>query len=154
MTTTCSLAPVLAPLAACAPRANDPADVQAIKQLMSDCLKAISAGGAAAVVAAMTDKTAWLEPHTAPLVGRDASAGPACRESARRKWGPSGGLAPTSAGHVHPAHGAAGPPASGRILQPYRLATANALPAPWRLSPGLAIWRAARPALPVIAPPP
>jgi uncharacterized protein (TIGR02246 family) len=64
------LAMALAP--ACAPKVNDPADVQAIKQLMDGYFKASTSGDAAAVQAVITDKTILLEPHMAPLVGREA----------------------------------------------------------------------------------
>ena len=58
--------------AACAPKVNDPADVQAIRQLMDGYFKAASAGDSAALQAVLTDKTILLEPHMAPLVGKEA----------------------------------------------------------------------------------
>ena len=53
----------LVPLSACAPKVNDPADVQAVKQTMEAYTKGIVAKDAPASVAMMTDKTAYFEPH-------------------------------------------------------------------------------------------
>ena len=74
MKTMCSLALVLAltTASACAPKVNDPADVQAIKDLMNGYFKAASAKDPAGLDAVLTDKTLLLEPHMAPLVGKDA----------------------------------------------------------------------------------
>ena len=74
MKTMCSLALViaLAAAAACAPKVNDPADVQAIRQLMDGYFKAASAKDSAALDAVLTDRTILLEPHMAPLVGKAA----------------------------------------------------------------------------------
>ena len=74
MKTMCSLALViaLAAASACAPKASDPADVQAIKDLMDGYFKAASAKDPAGLDAVLTDKTLLLEPHMAPLVGKDA----------------------------------------------------------------------------------
>ena len=74
MKTLCSLALVLAlaTASACAPKVNDPADVQAIKDLMDGYFKAASAKDSAALDAVLTDRTILLEPHTAALVGKDA----------------------------------------------------------------------------------
>jgi uncharacterized protein (TIGR02246 family) len=74
MKTMCSLALViaLATASACAPKANDPADVQAIRQLMDGYFKAASAKDSAALDAVLTDRTILLEPHMAPLVGKAA----------------------------------------------------------------------------------
>ena len=74
MKTMCSLALViaLAAASACAPKANDPADVQAIRQLMDGYFKAASAKDSAALDAVLTDRTILLEPHMAPLVGKAA----------------------------------------------------------------------------------
>jgi uncharacterized protein (TIGR02246 family) len=70
----CSLALVLAlaTASACAPKVNDPADVEAIKQLMDGYFKAASAKDSAALDAVLTDKTLLLEPHMKALAGRDA----------------------------------------------------------------------------------
>ncbi len=65
---------VLVPLSACAPKVNDPADVQAIKQSIDDYFKAGNAGNAPAVAAMLTDKTVWLEPHMPAATGKDAVA--------------------------------------------------------------------------------
>ena len=62
----------LVPLAACAPKVNDPADVQAVTQTMEDYFKASSINDTAASVAMTTDKTILFEPHMAPLVGKEA----------------------------------------------------------------------------------
>ena len=74
MKTLCSLALVLAlaTASACAQKVNDPADVQAIKDLMDGYFKAASAKDPAGLDAVLTDKTLLLEPHMAPLVGKDA----------------------------------------------------------------------------------
>ena len=74
MRTVASLLLVLALLLlpACAPKANDPADVQAIKALMDGYFKAANAKNSSALDAVLTDKTILLEPHMKPLVGRDA----------------------------------------------------------------------------------
>ena len=74
MKTMCSLALViaLAAASACAPKVNDPADVQAIRQLMDGYFKAASAKDSAALDAVLTDRTILLEPHMAPLVGKAA----------------------------------------------------------------------------------
>ena len=74
MKTTCSIVLVLALSAAfaCAPKVNDPADIEAIRQLMDGYFKAASAKDASALDAVLTDKTILLEPHMKPLVGRDA----------------------------------------------------------------------------------
>ena len=74
MKTMCLLALViaLAAASACAPKVNDPADVQAIRALMDGYFKAANAKDSAALQAVLTDKTILLEPHMAPLVGKDA----------------------------------------------------------------------------------
>jgi uncharacterized protein (TIGR02246 family) len=66
------LAIALTLTSACAPKVNDPADVQAIKKLMDGYFKAANAKDSAALQAVLTDKTILLEPHMAPLVGKDA----------------------------------------------------------------------------------
>jgi ketosteroid isomerase-like protein len=68
------LVSVLALLSACAPKVNDPADVQAVKQTMEAYTKGILAKDAAASVAMMTDKTAYFEPHRPAISGKDAVA--------------------------------------------------------------------------------
>lgn len=62
----------LVPLSACAPKVNDPADVQAVKQTMEAYTKGIVAKDAQASVAMMTDKTAYFEPHMPAMTGKDA----------------------------------------------------------------------------------
>ena len=59
---------------ACAPKVNDPSDVQAVKQTMEAYTKAILAKDAPASVAMLTDTTAYLEPHMPAIIGKDAVA--------------------------------------------------------------------------------
>jgi uncharacterized protein (TIGR02246 family) len=66
------LVSVLVLLSACAPKVNDPADVQAIKQSVDAYLKAVNARDATAIVALMTDKTGWYDSHMPAVVGKDA----------------------------------------------------------------------------------
>jgi|MudIll2142460700_1097286.scaffolds.fasta_scaffold51369_1 uncharacterized protein (TIGR02246 family) len=56
----------------CAPKVNDPADVQAIKKSMDDFEKALNAGDAGAVAALMTDKTIWADANVPVAVGAEA----------------------------------------------------------------------------------
>jgi uncharacterized protein (TIGR02246 family) len=74
MKTMTSLALVLALAAAsaCAPKVNDPADVQAIKNLMDGYFAAANAKDTSALDAVLTDRTILFEPHMAPLTGREA----------------------------------------------------------------------------------
>jgi len=67
-----AVALVLTP--ACAPKVNDPADVQAVKQTMEAYTKGIVARDAPASVAMMTDKTAYFEPHMPAMIGKVAVA--------------------------------------------------------------------------------
>jgi ketosteroid isomerase-like protein len=64
----------LAFASACAPKVNDPADVQLVKQTMEAYTKAILAKDAPASVAMLTDTTAYLEPHMPAITGKDAVA--------------------------------------------------------------------------------
>jgi len=64
----------LVSLSACAPKVNDPADVQSVKQTMEAYTKGIVAKDAPASVAMMTDKTAYFEPHMPAMTGKDAVA--------------------------------------------------------------------------------
>jgi uncharacterized protein (TIGR02246 family) len=64
----------LLPLSACAPKVNNPADVQAITQSIDDYFKAGNAKNAPAVAAMLTDKTVWLEPYMPAAIGKDAVA--------------------------------------------------------------------------------
>ena len=68
------LALALVPLSACAPKVNDPADVQAVKQTVEAYAKGFLAQDAPASVAMMTDKTAFFEPHMPAMTGKDAVA--------------------------------------------------------------------------------
>ena len=61
-------------LSACAPKVNDPADVQAVKQTVEAYTKAILAKDGPASVAMMTDSTAYFEPHMALITGKDMVA--------------------------------------------------------------------------------
>jgi ketosteroid isomerase-like protein len=64
----------LASASACAPKVNDPADVQAVKQTMEAYTKAILAKDVPASVAMMTDTTAYFEPHMPAMTGKDSVA--------------------------------------------------------------------------------
>jgi len=61
-------------LSACAPKVNDPADVQAVKQTVEAYSKAMNAKDAPASVAMLTDKTVYFEPHMPAMTGKDAVA--------------------------------------------------------------------------------
>jgi ketosteroid isomerase-like protein len=61
-------------LSACAPKVNDPADIQAVKQTAEAFTKAINAADAPGAVAMMTDKTAWFETHMPVMIGKEAGA--------------------------------------------------------------------------------
>ena len=56
----------------CAQKVNAPADVEAIKKSIDSLFKATNAGDAEAIASLMTEKTAWYDMNTAPLVGKDA----------------------------------------------------------------------------------
>jgi len=62
----------LALASACAPKVNDPADVQAISELMDGYFEAAMAKDSSALDAVLTDRTILLQPHMKPLVGKDA----------------------------------------------------------------------------------
>jgi uncharacterized protein (TIGR02246 family) len=68
----CVLVLAFALTSACAPKVNDPADIEAIKQLMDGYFKAASAKDASALDAVLTDRTILLEPHMKPLAGKEA----------------------------------------------------------------------------------
>jgi uncharacterized protein (TIGR02246 family) len=74
MKTVVSLLLVLAlvPLAACAPKANDPADIQAVKQTVEAFAKAMNAGDAEGLVAMMSDQTIFADNHFPVAVGKAA----------------------------------------------------------------------------------
>ncbi|MFO7691577.1 MAG: DUF4440 domain-containing protein [Vicinamibacterales bacterium] len=59
---------------ACAPKVNDLADVQAVRQTMEAYTQGIVARDAPASVAMMTDETAYFEPHMPAMTGKDAVA--------------------------------------------------------------------------------
>ena len=62
----------LVPLAACAPKVNDPADVQAVTQTVEAFAKAMNAGDAEGLVAMMTDKSIYADNHFPVAVGKAA----------------------------------------------------------------------------------
>lgn len=62
----------LLPVSACAPKVNDPADIQAVKLTAEAFTKAINAADAPGAVAMMTDKTVWFETHMPVMVGKRA----------------------------------------------------------------------------------
>jgi len=74
MKTTCAvfLCAMLLLVSACAPKANDPADIQAIKKSLEDYSKAVNAGDADGVVAMMTDKTIYADNHFPVAIGKAA----------------------------------------------------------------------------------
>jgi len=59
-------------VSACAPKVNDPADVQAIKKSMDDFAKALNGGDADGIAAVMTDKTVFADLNVPVAVGKDA----------------------------------------------------------------------------------
>lgn len=67
-----SLVLVLAFASACAPKVDDPADVQAVKQSVETFAKAMNAGDSEALVSVMTEKTIWADNHFPVVVGRSA----------------------------------------------------------------------------------
>ena len=62
----------LVPLAACAPKVNDPADIQAVKSTIEAFAKAMNAGDAEGLVSMMTDKTVYADNHFPVAVGKSA----------------------------------------------------------------------------------
>ena len=66
------LSVLLVLVTACAPKVNDPADVQAIKKSMDDFAKAVNARDANAVAALMTDKTVFSHLNAPVVVGKEA----------------------------------------------------------------------------------
>jgi len=67
-----SLVLALAFASACAPKVDDPADVQAIKQSVETFAKAMNAGDAEGLVSVMTEKTIYADNHFPVVVGRSA----------------------------------------------------------------------------------
>jgi ketosteroid isomerase-like protein len=67
------LALAVACAAACAPKVNDPADVQAVKQTVEAFAKAMNAGDAEGAVAMMTDKSVYADNHFPVVVGKAAA---------------------------------------------------------------------------------
>ena len=59
-------------VSACAPKVNDPADVQAIKKSMDDFAKALNGGDADGIAAVMTDKTVFADLNVPVAVGKEA----------------------------------------------------------------------------------
>jgi len=66
------LALAVALASACAPKVNDPADVQAVKQTVEAFAKAWNAGDAEGSVAMMTDQTIYADNHSPVAVGKAA----------------------------------------------------------------------------------
>jgi uncharacterized protein (TIGR02246 family) len=58
--------------AACAPKVNDPADVQGVMQTVEAFAKAMNAGDAEGLVAMMTDKTVFADNHFPVATGKAA----------------------------------------------------------------------------------
>src|SRR5512139_1462524 len=56
----------------CAPKVNDPADVQAVKKAVDDFAKAFNAGDANGIAALMTDKSVFANLNVPVAVGKDA----------------------------------------------------------------------------------
>ena len=59
-------------LTACAPKVNDPADIQAVKQTVEAYGKAVNAGDAEGAVAMLTDKTIYADNHLPVATGKAA----------------------------------------------------------------------------------
>ena len=59
-------------VSACAPKVNDPADVQAIKKSLDDYAKAVNAGDTNAAVALWTDKAVYADSHLPVATGKEA----------------------------------------------------------------------------------
>jgi len=74
MKTTCAviLSVVLLLASACAPKVNDPADVQAVKKSIEDYVKAVNAGDADAAVALMSDQAIYADNHFPVATGKEA----------------------------------------------------------------------------------
>jgi uncharacterized protein (TIGR02246 family) len=67
-----SLVLALAFASACAPKVDDPADVQAVKQSVETFAKAMNAGDGEGLVSVMTEKTIYADNHFPVVVGRSA----------------------------------------------------------------------------------
>jgi uncharacterized protein (TIGR02246 family) len=67
-----TLSALLLLVSACSQKVNDPADVQAIKQVVADYAKAINAADAGAIADLTTDKTIFAYPNSSVLVGKEA----------------------------------------------------------------------------------
>lgn len=59
-------------LSACAPKVNDPADIQAVKQTVEVYTKAMNAGDAEGLLATMTDQAVYADNHFPVAVGKAA----------------------------------------------------------------------------------
>jgi len=62
----------LVSLSACAPKVNDPADIQAVKQTVEAYGKAVNAGDTEGALAMMSDKTIYADNHFPVAVGKAA----------------------------------------------------------------------------------
>ena len=67
-----TLALALLALSACAPKVNDPADIQAVKQTVEAFTKAMNTADAEGTVSMMTDKTMYADNHFPVAVGKAA----------------------------------------------------------------------------------
>ena len=67
-----SLVLVLAFASACAPKVDDAADVQAVRQSVETFAKAMNAGDGEGLVSVMTEKTIYADNHFPVVVGRSA----------------------------------------------------------------------------------
>jgi uncharacterized protein (TIGR02246 family) len=67
-----SLLPALVLGPACAPKVNDPADVQAVTQVVKAYVQAVNAGDASGSVAMMADNAVYLEAHMPAITGKPA----------------------------------------------------------------------------------
>jgi ketosteroid isomerase-like protein len=59
-------------LTACSPKANNPADIQAVKQTVEAYGKALNAGDTEGAVAMLTDKTIYADNHVPAVTGKAA----------------------------------------------------------------------------------
>ncbi len=67
-----TLALALLALSACAPKVNDPADIQAVKQTVEAFAKAMNTADAEGTASMMTDKTIYADNHFPVAVGKAA----------------------------------------------------------------------------------
>jgi uncharacterized protein (TIGR02246 family) len=80
-----TLALALLPLSACAPKVNDPADIQAVKQTVEAFAKAMNAADAEGMASMMTDKTIYADNHLPVAVGKAAVQSMSAAQNTRFK---------------------------------------------------------------------